>query len=99
MLTYYRRLLAFRRGHAVWGAGETRLVSLDVGTLVAFVREDATESYFVVVSLIDDDQAGVAQDPLPQAGSLVFGDASLEAGGGTVRVKVPARGAAIFKVR
>lgn len=100
-LTYYRQLLAFRRGHAVWGAGETRLVSLDVGAVAAFVREDAEESYLVAVNLTDEDQEGAAEG-IGLSGDrreLVFGDGTLEASGGTVRVKIPAKGAAVFQVR
>ena len=97
-LTYYRQLLAFRRGHAVWGAGELRLVSLDIGTVVAFVREDATERYLVAVNLTDEDQEGIAQDPLQANGKLVFGKGTLDVTGGTVRVKIPAQAAAVFEI-
>jgi glycosidase len=99
MLTYYRQLLAFRRGHAVWGVGDTRLVALDVSAVVAFVRQDATEAYLVAVNLSDEDQEGVATDPLPTGGPVVFGDGALDVNGGAVHVKLAARGAAIFKVR
>ena len=100
-LTYYRQLLAFRRGHAVWGAGDTRLVSLDVGTVVAFVREDAEESYLVAVNLTDEDQEGVAHDVVLSGDrrSLVFGAGALEATNGAVRMKLPARAGAVFQVR
>lgn len=100
-LTYYRQLLAFRRGHAVWGSGDTRLVSLDVGAVVAFVREDAEESYLVAVNLTDEDQEGGAQDLVLSGGrrDLVFGAGTLEASNGTVRVKLPARAGAVFQVR
>ncbi len=93
MLTYYRQLLALRRGHAVWGAGGARHIPLDVRQLVAYVREDANEAYLVVVNLTDEAQTGAGD--LPAAGELVFGDAEL--GGGAV--KVPAMGRAIFKIR
>jgi glycosidase len=99
MLTYYRQLLAFRRGHAVWGVGDTRLVALDVSAVVAFVRQDATEAYLVAVNLSDEDQEGVAPDPLPSGGPVVFGDGALDVSKGAVHVKLAARGAAIFKVR
>ncbi len=92
MLTYYRQLLALRRGHAVWGTGDIRHVPLDVRQLLAFVREDATEAYLVVVNMTDEAQTGSGDLP---KGELVFGDAEL--GEGTV--KVPATGRAIFKVR
>lgn len=98
-LTYYRQLLAFRRGHAVWGAGDVRLVSLDLGTVVAFVREDATESYLIAVNLTDEDQEGSAVDPVPRQGPAVFGEGSLEVSGGRVHVKIPGQRGAVFKVR
>ena len=98
-LTYYRQLLAFRRGHAVWGTGDVRLVALDTGTVVSYVREDATESYFVAVNLTDEDQESAAADPLPGSGALAFGDGTLDVAGGNVHVKIPARSGAIFKIR
>ena len=98
MLTYYRQLLAFRRGHAVWGTGDVRLVSLDVSAVVAFVREDAQERYLVAVNLTDEDQEGVAQDPLPSGGDVALGDGTLDVSNGTVRVKLPATAAAVFRI-
>lgn len=100
-LTYYRQLLAFRRGHAVWGTGEMKLVSLDVNGVVSFVREDAEESYLVAVNLTDEDQEGTAQG-VALAGErreLAFGEGALEASDGVVHVKVPARSAAVFQVK
>ena len=35
MLTYYRQMLAFRRGHAVWGTGDVQLVPFDASAVVA----------------------------------------------------------------
>jgi alpha-glucosidase len=98
-LTYYRQLLAFRRGHAVWGVGEVRLVALDVAAVVAYVRKDDAETYLVAVNLTDEDQEGTAQDPLPTGGAAVFGEGSLDVGGGSVHVKIPARGGAVFAIK
>lgn len=98
-LTYYRQLLAFRRGHAVWGAGKGRLVTLDSGAIVSFVREDATERYLVAVNLTDEDQEGVASDALQGVGRLAFGDGKLEVAGGMVRVKIQARSGAVFEIQ
>jgi glycosidase len=94
MLTYYRALLAFRRGHAVWGTGDIRLVETDSSQLVAFVRENEAEQYLVVVNLTEDEQTGASAAPIP-AGKLVLGSATIS--GNTV--KIPGRGAAVFKVR
>jgi len=99
MLTYYRQLLAFRRGHAVWGVGDMRAVSLDSAQIVAFVREDASERYFVAVNMTDEDQTGSATDPLAGSATAVFGDGELAISGGSVHVTLPARGAAVFQIR
>lgn len=100
MLTYYRQMLAFRRGHAVWGTGEVRLVALDVAAVVAFVREDAEESYLVVVNLDGEPQDASASDLLGgTSATLVFGEGSLDVSGGKTRVLLPATAAAIFKLR
>jgi alpha-glucosidase len=101
MLTYYRQLLAFRRGHAVWGTGDVRLVALDVSSVVAFVREDAEESFLVVVNLSDEAQDTAAPEPLPAGspGKLVFGEGTLDTSSGTVHVLLPATAAAVFQLR
>ncbi|MBS2013659.1 MAG: hypothetical protein JST00_12265 [Deltaproteobacteria bacterium] len=103
MLTYYRQLLAFRRGHAVWGTGSTRLVETDATPLVVFVREDDQEAYLVAVNLSEDEQEGVSAgaDPIPSPVDPVpvFGEGTITAGGGSARVKIPGQGAAVFKVR
>jgi glycosidase len=99
MLTYYRQLLAFRRGHAVWGTGDMRAVSLDSAQIVAFVREDATERYLVVVNMTDEAVAGSAPDPLAGAATTVFGEGEVVLADGNVRVTLPAQGAAVFQIR
>jgi len=97
MLTYYRQLLAFRRGHAVWGTGDVRNVLLDVRQITAFVREDATEGYLVAVNMSDEPQEGLTNGELKPDAPLVFGDGEVVVEGTSVRVKLPPRGAAIFK--
>ncbi len=102
MLTFYRQLLAFRRGHAVWGAGAIRLVALDVGTIVAYVREHATETYLVAVNLTSEEQEGTAPDPLVtagRAGTLAFGKGELTVASGSLRVKLPPESGAVFEIR
>lgn len=100
MLTYYRQLLAFRRGHAVWGTGEVRLVALDVSAVVAFLREDATQKVPVVVNLSDENQEGVATDALPgTTADIIFEEGTADLSGGAVRVKMPAKAAVVFQVR
>ena len=97
-LTYYRQLLAFRRGHAVWCTGATRLVALDSNAVVSYVREDAMERYLVAVNLTDEDQDALAADALPAGGELAFGDGTLEVSGGMVHVKLPGKAGAVFKI-
>ena len=97
MLTFYRQLLAFRRGHAVWGTGTVTLVPLDNVSLVAFVREDAEEAYLVAVNLSDESQEGRADGP--REGRRVFGAGTLANDAGKLRVSVPGRTGAIFKLR
>ena len=67
-------------------------------TRAGFVREDASERYLVAVNLTSDEQEGVAQDPLPSGGDAVFGAGTLEVSGGSLHVKLPAMGAAVFAI-
>ena len=101
MLTYYRQMLAFRRGHAVWGTGDVQLVPFDASAVVAFVRKDAEESYLVAVNLSDEDQDTVARScwwraPPP---SWCSATAASTLSAGTLHVKLPATAAAVFQVR
>lgn len=99
MLTYYRQLLAFRRGHAVWGTGDVTLVDMDSSTIVAFVRENAEEAYLVAVNITDEDQEGAGAVTLPGPGTLVFGAGELSVEVGHARVKIPGQRGAVFKLR
>ena len=69
--------------------------------MVAFIREDAEESYLVVVNLSDEDQDSVATEPLPAGTSprLVFGDGTLDTSSGNVHLKLAATAAAVFQLR
>jgi glycosidase len=98
MLTFYRRLLAFRRGHAVWGAGKTRSVKLDSQQMFAYARESDTEKYIVAVNLTEDDQVGSVDGELASS-KLAFGDGKLTIDGPTLRIQLPGKAAAIFEVR
>ena len=99
MLSFYRSLLAFRRGHAVWATGASRLVPLDDRAIVSFVRENDQESYLVAVNLASDPREGVAPSPVASGGRLVLGEGSLAVSGGNMNVKLPANGYAIFQLR
>ena len=61
MLSFYRSLLAFRRGHRVWGTGTSRLLPTDDRAIVAFVRENEEASYLVAVNLASEPRRGTAQ--------------------------------------
>ena len=95
MLTFFRRLLAFRRGHAVWGGGSIASVESDSAQVVTFVREDPSERFFVAVNLTDSDQIVTLNVAPTGTPSLAFGDGEL---GGTT-LKLPATSSAIFALK
>ncbi len=99
MLSFYRALLAFRRGHAVWGTGELNMVDLDNPSILAFVRRNAEEAYLVTVNLSEDDQEGSgAATDVTAPGAVVWGDGSASLTGGNVHVKLAGMGSAVFKL-
>jgi glycosidase len=97
MLTFYRSLLTFRRGHAVWGTGDMKLLAVDAQALLVFTRSNGDESYLVVENLSEDDQEGsLAGAGIAAPGALVWGAGEASLDGGTLRVKVPGQGSAVF---
>ena len=99
MLSFYRALLAFRRGHPVWGTGDMRLIPLDNSSVLAFVRQNAEESYLVVESFSEDPQEATApQDGLPKPGAVVWGDGQASVDGSTLHVKLAGAASAVFKL-
>jgi alpha-glucosidase len=100
MLTFYRELLAFRRGHEVWGTGDMRLFDVDAPEILAFERSNADEAYLVVESFSEDDAEGSAPAAdVMNAGSVVWGDADVSVAAGTLHVKVHGTGSAVLKLR
>ncbi len=100
MLTFYRQLLAFRRGHAVWGTGDMVMLDVDNPSILAFVRKNDEEAFLVIETFAEDDQEGsVATGEVTTAGTIVRGDASVRLDGGTLRLKVPGGGSAIARLR
>ncbi len=99
MLTFYRELLTFRRGHAVWGTGDMTLLTLDNPAMLAFVRKDDKEAYLVVESFSGDPQEANAQGAMSAIGSIVWGagDATL-ASSGALHLKLPGQGSAVFAI-
>jgi len=92
MLAFYRSLLAFRRGHAVWDTGDLKLIDVDNSGILAFTRTSAEESYLVVESFSDEPQDGTAKSDL-RAGDLVRGNATIAGR----RITLPAAGSAVFR--
>ena len=99
MLTFYRQLLTFRRGHAVWGTGEQVVLPIDNNAVLGFVRRNAEEAYLVLESFSEDPQEGSAPaGTLDVPRELVWGDGSAKIEGGALRVSLPAQGSAVFKL-
>ena len=99
MLSFYRALLTFRRGHAVWGTGDMRLVPLDNPAILAFVRQNAEEAYLVVESFSEDPQEATApQAGLPKPGNVVWGDGQATVDGSTLHVKLAGAASAVFQL-
>lgn len=99
MLSFYRELLAFRRGHPVWGTGDLKMVNLDNPSILAFVRRNTEEAYLVTVNLSEDDQEGSAPaTDVTAPGAVVWGDGSASLDGGNVHVKLAGTGSAVFKL-
>ena len=99
MLSFYRALLAFRRGHPVWGTGDLKMVTLDNPSVLAFVRRDAEEAYLVTVNLSEDPQEGTAQaTDVTAPGQVVWGDGQASIAGGKLNVKLAGTGSAVFKL-
>lgn len=103
MLTFYRSLLAFRRGHSVWGTGDMRLVDIDNPAILAFVRRNNEEAYLVLASVADDPQEGAGSATDIRPGDLVWGNGTAVVSegveGATLRVTLPASGSAVIRLR
>jgi glycosidase len=96
MLTFYRELLTFRRGHAVWGTGDMTLIALDNPSMLAFVRKNSDEGFLVVESMSADPQEGSAQASIGTIGTVVWGSGDASISGGSLHVKLPSGGSAVF---
>jgi glycosidase len=96
MLTFYRQLLTFRRGHAVWGNGDMTLITLDNPSLLAFVRSNTEESYLVVECLSEDPQEGFGSVTFSTVGAVAWGNGSASVDGGKIDLKLPGSGSAVF---
>ena len=99
MLSFYRSLLAFRRGHRVWGTGTSRLLPIDDRAIVAFVRENEEERYLVAVNLASEPRRGTAPSTVPPGSRLVLGEGSLASDGATIHIQLGAGAHAVFELR
>ncbi len=99
MLSFYRSLLSFRRGHRVWGTGTSRLLPVDDRAIVAFVRENEEERYLVAVNLAAEPRHGRATaSTVTSGGRLVLGGGALTVDGPTVDIQLGATGHAVFEL-
>jgi glycosidase len=99
MLTFYRQLLAFRRGHPVWSTGEMRLLDVDNSSLLAFTRKNNEEAYLVVESFAEDAQEGTIPVSDLSIGELGWGEGTAAAKNGGLSVSLPAESSAVFRLR
>lgn len=99
-LSFYKGLLALRRGREVWGTGAARLLKTDNKHVFAFARESKDHAFLVAVNLTEDpQQAVVAGEALPSAGKLAWGDGAVAAEAGGARISLPAEGSVVWRVR
>jgi len=98
MLSFYRRLLAFRRGHAVWGSGAMELHAVDNPALLVFTRQNDEEAYLVVVSFSPEAQETDVTLGDAAPGERVWGDAVAVPSAGHATLRVPAGGSGVFRL-
>ncbi len=98
MLTFYRELLTFRRGHAVWGTGDMTVLPIDDTSMLAFVRSSSDEAFLVVENFSGDPQEGNATASIAKIGALVWGSGDASLAAGNVHVKLPGGGSAVFSI-
>lgn len=97
---WYKKLLALRRGRAVWGTGQLRLLDTDTSAVLAYVRQDAQLEYLVAVNMTSDSQkATIADAKLPGSGKLVWGAGKLGVNGDAASVEIPGSTGAIFQIK
>jgi alpha-glucosidase len=97
-LNFYRALLAFRRGHAVWGTGEMTILDVDNASIFAFIRKNADESFLVVENLSEDPQSGSAVAPIGSVGAVVWGAGTATMGNATLQMSLAGTESAVFKL-
>jgi maltose alpha-D-glucosyltransferase/alpha-amylase len=98
MLTFHRQLLAFRRGHAVWGTGDMIVLDSDNTSVLAFVRKNAEEAYLVTESFSADPQDATMPAAISKIGDVVWGSGNASTNAGNLHVTLPASGSAVFAI-
>ncbi|MEZ4221785.1 MAG: alpha-amylase family glycosyl hydrolase [Polyangiaceae bacterium] len=99
MLANYRALLELRRGRAVWGTGEMELLETGSSAVFALRREDDFMSYVSAVNMTEEPQrVDVTTNP-PTRAARVFGSGKLTPTSTGLRLDLPEKAAAIFRVR
>jgi alpha-glucosidase len=99
--SFYKKLLAVRRGRAAFGTGALAFVQSDDPTVLMYTRASADETYVMVVSMDETDPhtATAAMAGLPGDAQLLFGDATLTRNAASAKVTIPPAGMAIFRVK
>ncbi len=100
MYAFYRSLLELRRGRAVWGTGEMEVLDTGTNSVFALYRHDDFMAYVAGVNMSEEDQvAELARPGLGQRAERVAGQGKLALGAGGGKLSLPAKSAAIFRVK
>jgi alpha-glucosidase len=100
MYGFYRDFLSLRRGRALWGTGEMRLVDPGTNRIFAFVRQDDFMAYLVAVNMTVEPQSGTLADAaFGERARLELGDGELVLGAGSATLSLPGSAYAVFRLR
>lgn len=99
--TFYKKLLAIRRGREAFGTGALKILSGDDPTVLAFTRTSSDETYLAAVGMDEEDAhtTTIADANLPGDAQLLFGEGTLVRQGAAAKISVPKAGMALFRVR
>ncbi len=99
--SFYRKLLAVRRGREAFGAGALKILPADDSSVLVYTRSSNDETYVMALGMDEEDAhtTTVAGANLPGDAQLLFGEGTLTREGTSAKVTIPAAGMAIFRVR
>jgi alpha-glucosidase len=101
--SFYTKLLGLRRGREAFDTGALTILATDDPSVLLYTRTSSSkdEQYLVAVNMDEGDAhtATAADANLPGDAQLLLGDGTLERGGATAKVQVPAAGMAVFRVK